>query len=267
MTFSLVWLPDTLRGAGLKVAEVDGWRQRGRREMSALRGVICHHTGGLPPGSGSMTSLRTLINGRSDLAGPLSQLGLGRDGTYYVIAAGVANHAGPGEWKGWRFGNSSYIGIEAENSGSRSDPWPEVQMDAYVRGVAALLRRMGFDESACIAHREWAPARKIDPRFDITMEAFRARVRAVLQGTAVTRPLIPAEAQGGRRVLPTLRRGASGATVDWLRARLGLAGGMFDATLEAKVRAFQRQAGLVDDGIVGPKSWAKLEALHGAVPV
>lgn len=90
-------------------------------------------------------------------AGPLAQLALGRDGTYYVIAAGVANHAGPGEWKGWRFGNSSFIGIEAENSGRTDDIWPDVQMDSYARGVAALLRHIGKDEAVCIAHREWAP--------------------------------------------------------------------------------------------------------------
>jgi peptidoglycan hydrolase-like protein with peptidoglycan-binding domain len=235
--------------------------------MATVRGVICHHTGGLPPGRGSMTSLKTLVHGRRDLAGPLSQLGLGRDGTYYVIAAGVANHAGPGDWRGWRSGNSNFIGIEAENSGRTDDPWPEVQMDAYARGVAALLRRIGAPADMCIAHREWAPARKVDPRFDITMDAFRARVRAMMTGAVVPRTPIPRMTTGSAVVLRTLRRSATGAQVDWLRDKLGLTpAGSFDALLEARVRAFQRTHGLVDDGIVGPKSWAALEQEFGPVP-
>ena len=36
MPYSLTWLPDVLRGAGLKVAEVDGWRERGRGEMGRV---------------------------------------------------------------------------------------------------------------------------------------------------------------------------------------------------------------------------------------
>ena len=48
------------------------------------------------------------------LPGPLAQLGLGRDGAYFVIAAGRAIHAGLGKFKGIVTGNSSFIGIEAE---------------------------------------------------------------------------------------------------------------------------------------------------------
>lgn len=275
MTYSLIWLPEVLRGAGLKVAECDGWRNRGRGDMSPVRGVICHHTGGLPPGRGTMTSLRTLVEGRNNLAGPLSQLGLGRDGTFYVIAAGKANHAGPGEFKQRRDGNSSFIGIEAENSGRPDDHWPDVQMDAYVRGAAAILRRIGADVDMCIAHKEWAPGRKIDPLFDMGM--FRDSVRAVLEGTATTRGLIPARAlvpvaaQGTTRELPTQRRGQRNERplVDWLQTKLGMeVSGSFDPATEARVRAFQRATPdpdrpgvkLVDDGIVGPKSWQMLIA-------
>jgi peptidoglycan hydrolase-like protein with peptidoglycan-binding domain len=60
-----------------------------------------------------MPSLRVLIEGRSNLPGPLAQLGLGRDGTCYVIAAGRCNHAGAGLWQGVSTGNSSFIGTEA----------------------------------------------------------------------------------------------------------------------------------------------------------
>ena len=94
MANSLIWLPDVLKAAGLKVALVDGWQDRGRGDVGAIHGILCHHTAG--PKNGNMPSLNTLVQGRSDLPGPLAQLGLGRDGTYFVIAAGRANHAGKG---------------------------------------------------------------------------------------------------------------------------------------------------------------------------
>ena len=46
MAFALTWLPKVLLDAGLKVAEVDGWKDRGRSEMGQVKGVICHHTVG-----------------------------------------------------------------------------------------------------------------------------------------------------------------------------------------------------------------------------
>ena len=95
MTYTLTWLTSVLRAAGLKVAEVDGWESRGIGDVQDVAGVICHHTAG--PRQGNMPSLRTLVQGRPDLTGPLAQLGLGRDGTFYVIAAGRCHHAGKGD--------------------------------------------------------------------------------------------------------------------------------------------------------------------------
>ena len=100
MAYKLTWLPDVLLAAGLKVSQVAGWETRGRREMGTVVGVMCHHTAGPIASKGTMASLNVLINGRTGLPGPLAQLGLGRDGTFYVIAAGVANHAGLGKWQG-----------------------------------------------------------------------------------------------------------------------------------------------------------------------
>jgi hypothetical protein len=178
----LDWIADCLRAAGLRVAEVDGWRTRGHGDMGDVLGVLCHHTGGLR--QGDHPSLGVVRDGRSDLAGPLSALVLGRDGTFYVVAAGKSWHAGRGAWQGVTDGNAHFIGIEAENTGGPDDrPWPAVQIDAYVRGVAALLRHIGRDESWCVGHKEYAlpKGRKDDPDFD--MDAFRGRVRAALATT------------------------------------------------------------------------------------
>ena len=255
MAHSLSWLPEVLRSAGLKVAEQPGWLTRGS-DMGTVRGIICHHTVG--PKTGNMPSLRVITDGRPDLPGPLAQLGLGRDGTYYVISAGRANHAGKGFWKGVTTGNSSFIGIEAENAGTKDDPWPDVQMDAYVRGAAAILRKIGADAGMCCGHKEYAlpKGRKPDPLFD--MDEFRARVKAVMNGTAVVRPLVPAADAGGR---PTLRRGARGDLVKLIQAKVGVgADGIFGPGTEAAVRRFQIAKGLVGDGIVGPGTWAAIDA-------
>jgi hypothetical protein len=264
MPFSLTWLPDVLKAAGLKVALVPGWESRGHGNVGSIVGVLCHHTVG--PRNGNMPSLNTLTNGRPDLPGPLSQLGLGRDGTYFVIAAGKCNHAGAGSWKGVTTGNSSFIGIEAENTGVENDlPWPEVQMDAYRRGVAAILKHIGRGAEFCAGHKEFAlpKGRKPDPSFD--MVAFRSAVASILSGTAPAPVLIPAAeppaTAGAAPGRPTLRRGASGNLVKQIQAKVGvIQNGSFGPKTEAAVRAFQRTHGLVPDGIVGPATWAALDA-------
>jgi N-acetyl-anhydromuramyl-L-alanine amidase AmpD len=259
MAFQLSWLVTVLRDAGLRVAEVDGWLNRGRGNMSSsVKGVVCHHTVGAA--SGNMPSLRVLINGRSDLPGPLSQLGLGRDGTYYVIAAGRANHAGPGGWKG-ESGNSNFIGIEAENTGFPSDPWPEVQLDAYKRGVAAILTKLGQDSSWCCGHKEWTSG-KIDPH-TIEMSEFREDVARLMDNPGRGQR-IPAVDLNDR---PTLSRNSASNPrflVEELQKKLGFANekvdGLFGPITESAVRQFQRNnPPLVPDGIVGPKTWKALD--------
>ena len=255
MAFSLTWLAQVLKDAGLKVAEQPGWRDRGRGPMGTVRGVMCHHTAG--PKAGIMPSLKVVTDGRPGLAGPLSQLGLGRDGTWFVVAAGRASHAGAGSWKGITAGNSSFIGIEAENMGTSADPWPAVQMDAYKRGCAAILAKLGTDVSMLCGHKEYAlpKGRKPDPSFD--MDAFRRDVDAIMKGGGSVRPPIPATDDQAR---PTIRRGAKGDLVKAIQAKLGLnPDGDFGPKTEAAVRAFQGAHGLVPDGIVGPASWKAID--------
>lgn len=265
MAYSLTWLPKVLLDAGLKVAPVPGWENRGLGDVDASYGVLCHHTAG--PKSGNMPSLRILVEGRQDLPGPLSQLGLGRDGTYYVIAAGRANHAGPGMWAGITQGNRHLIGIEAENTGAPDDPWPPIQMDAYRHGVAALLKHLRLDAERCAGHKEYAlpKGRKPDPSFE--MSSFRADVAQILGGAVAAPAAIPNRENGSDRASPgraTLRRGALGDGVKQIQGALGVpASGIFDALTEAEVRAFQRTHQLVPDGIVGPKSWALLDRRSG----
>jgi len=203
-----------------------------------------------------MPTLNLLIAGRSDLAGPLSQLGLGRDGTYYIVAAGRCYHAGAGSFKGITAGNSSFIGIEAENTGGSDDrPWPGVQMDAYHRGVAAILKHIGKGAEFCAGHKEYAlpKGRKTDPSFD--METFRAAVSAILQNTTAGQTAAPVQPVAKA----TLRHGSDNdaALVKIVQAKVGVpADGVFGPNTLAAVRAFQAANNVEADGIVGPKTWA-----------
>lgn len=264
MAYKLTWLPEVLRQAGLKVAETDGWVSRGNGDMGRVEGVMCHHTGS--SGSGNMPTLNMLKAGRRGnppLPGPLSQLGLARDGTYYVIAAGRANHAGRGSWRGITTGNSSFIGIEAENEGAPRSEWPDWQMDAYRRGVAAILRYLGKGAEMCCGHREYAKpdGRKIDPRFD--MDVFREGVRDVMRGVARIRPIVPAADDTGN---PTLERGARGDLVVLVQTAVGVEpDGVFGAATEAAVRRFQLRLGLRPDGVVGPKTWEHIRGAHAGL--
>lgn len=278
MAFSLTWLPEVLTRAGLKVSPDPGWETRSAGgDVGRIFGVICHHTVGAR--SQNIPSLGTLRNGRPArpaspgrpaqraIPGPLAQLGLARDGTYFIIAAGRANHAGPGQFTfpdGTRIvnGNSNLIGIEGENPGGVDDlPWPSVQIDAYHRGVAAILRHIGRGAEFCIAHKEWAPVRKpVDPRLD--MNGFRAAVAAILNGTAPAPTLIPPVEPPGTQRRPTLRRGVSGQLTRLVQEKVGVTvDGNFGPGTEAAVRRFQRAHNLVPDGIVGPETWRVLDSV------
>jgi hypothetical protein len=166
------WLADVLRAAGLAVLELDGWKKRRTRPGFDPVGIVWHHTATSTAWSDTAVA-RLLRDGRPDLPGPLSQLGLQRDGTFVTIAAGRCNHNGFGTW-----GNDS-IGIEAYNDGL-GEPWPPAQLDAYHTGTAAICAHLGFNPATqVLAHRETDPTRKTDPA-GIDMDAARVRVAEII---------------------------------------------------------------------------------------
>ena len=167
-------LANVLRKAGLKVVEVSGWKTRGHGGMNAPRGIIWHHTATPASAKGNYPSQGIVTHGRSDLPGPLCNLGLGRDGTWYVIAAGCAWHAGSGSHSGMA-GNMDTIGIEAEHPGTAGNPWPAEQLASYRRGSAALANAYKIPVSRVIGHKEWT-SRKIDP-YGLNMAVEREHVK------------------------------------------------------------------------------------------
>lgn len=163
MTSPLLALPAALLAAGLEVITVDGWQTRDRPGLFTPTGVLWHHTAG-PRGS-DMPSIRTCIDGRSDLPGPLCQILAGRSGRLAVISAGRCNHAGAGgPLKGIpaNDGNRHLVGIELENDGI-GEAYPTVQVDAAVTATAVILALLGQTPDRVWFHREWT-IRKPDPR-------------------------------------------------------------------------------------------------------
>jgi peptidoglycan hydrolase-like protein with peptidoglycan-binding domain len=98
------------------------------------------------------------------------------------------------------------------------------------------------------------------------MVAFRAIVSQLLDADVPARPLIPAveaERGDGKAARRTLRRGDEGDAVKALQQLLQLAvDGKFGPNTEAAVRQFQRDQNMVPDGIVGPRTWAKLDEVQ-----
>lgn len=169
-------LPAALAKRGLTVETVPGWETRGGSSFNP-KGAVSHWTAGAR--SGDRGSLRICTYGRSDLPGPLCNVFLTRAGSALIVAAGRANHAGRGGYRGLA-GNSSVFGTEAESTGSND--WTDEQRWAYPRINAAYCDLGNFDETWLCGHYEWAPGRKSDIN-DWPMSAMRASVRKLLAGT------------------------------------------------------------------------------------
>lgn len=153
-------LPNALVRFGLTVKVVDGWGTRGGSAFRP-RGSVAHWTAS---SGGPTASLGVVTHGHSKLPGPLCNVYLDRYGVAWVVAAGVANHAGLGGYNGMS-GNSTVFGTECEGTiGTQyagTDFTPE-QLDAYPRIVAAFhwLAESPPLTHAC-GHSEWT-SRKID---------------------------------------------------------------------------------------------------------
>jgi hypothetical protein len=193
-------LLQTLTSAGLDVAPVSGWEKRGRPGFTP-QGIMVHHTAGGK--KGDAPTLSVCVNGRVDpknpknnLAGPLCHIVLARSGKAHVVAANIANHAGPGaqqvldlvrkdepitadarvrNYKDTISGNAFFYGIEVENAGVADDPYPDVQITALGNICAALCKAHGWSASRVVHHRQWT-ARKIDMSYKADLPGIVAQM-------------------------------------------------------------------------------------------
>jgi N-acetylmuramoyl-L-alanine amidase len=139
-------LADWFRQEGLQVIECSGWKSRGRPSSTGNfnpSGVLWHHTGTTSSMTNPAPTLNTLINGRSDLPGPLCHASPGYDGKIRVVAAGRANHAGTAEASGpvpGGDGNAIYVGLEIDYNGTQ--PMSLAQYECAIGAAAAILRHL-----------------------------------------------------------------------------------------------------------------------------
>lgn len=98
----------------------------------------------------------------------------GKDGmvAQLVDEANVAYHAGVSAWKGMKAVNKKTgaasvnhcsIGHELVNANDGKDPWPQAQLDALAKIVAAECREYGLAICDVVGHMDIAPCRKTDP--------------------------------------------------------------------------------------------------------
>jgi hypothetical protein len=188
-----------MRAAGLRVVEVDGWQDRGRPQRYDPQGVVEHHDASSTR-SGNAGALPIIVNGRPGIPGPLSQWQVGRDGTWYLVAAGRANHAGAGGpilGIPKDSGNRYLEGVEVANNGVDEPYSPQLHRSLDI-GLACLLaeiRRSTTDRIVewLLGHKTWSPRRKTDPRHGLSWR--QSRVRSVLRGwTSPPPPPPPAPA-------------------------------------------------------------------------
>lgn len=180
--------------------EITGWDSptSGRDDETGkifgpVHGCVIHHTGS--DGS-DLINRQLIINGRSDLPGPLAQSGLNDDGVIDLITWKRANHAGGGDpdvlravidesygdyppptdkhegESGSVDGNDVFYGLETYYSGGH-----EMTAAAYRSAVgwaAAICDFHGWTAKSAIGHKEWSDW-KIDPGH-VDMKVFRADV-------------------------------------------------------------------------------------------
>lgn len=161
---------------GIKVKDVPGWETRGRGVLDP-KGLVRHHTAS-PKSSGTYGSLRVVTYGRSDLRNALCNWYQPREAAgreLWIVAAGLAWHAGQGGWKGLS-GNGSVIGLEAENDGV-GEPWGLDQWFCAIALDVELAREFGYAPKMGCEHKEWSPRRKVD-RKGIDGDQWRAEVFA-----------------------------------------------------------------------------------------
>lgn len=173
VAFNLDGSSAALRKYGLRVIDEPGCMTRGflHQDLQRYGGVMIHHTAS---NRASYTynvwpSGNILVNGRSDLPGPLCNYSLDREGVLRFVATGVANHAGTGFPMGIvpkDMGNHFFIGLEIESSGVAPFDMTPAQMSTLIMFGAVMELTYGQSLAPAdrlqVFHLEYSDAGKID---------------------------------------------------------------------------------------------------------
>lgn len=286
-------IQNVLEATGLQFRAHPEWRTAKASRFSfnpepgGTIGVIIHHTASAK-NSGLMPSENIVVNGRTGLAGPLSQLLLGRDGTVLLTSQNRCNHAGKGNKKvldncvndvmpadfgegaynsklkgSFGNGNGLFWGIEVENDGI-GERYSDIQIDALVRLLAGLCEWQQWNPlTRIIHHREWT-SRKIDMSFKGPL---RKMVADFITEGEFDRPEQPVDGDhfSERKLLKLGMKDPEVKELQIILAKLGFEltiDGDFGPKTQRAVKAFQTSRSLMADGIVGSLTWAALFAAN-----
>lgn len=170
------WLPDVLRDAGVPIYVEPGAERRSstRSGLTVIRGIVWHDT--VTGKNWTDAQVRNLLRvGNAYTPGPLSQVGVARNGRWDLIAFGKCNHNGYGLWK------NDCIGLEFYNAGGDvKEINPPEQVESGLIGSAAILKYLKKDaQSSVKGHKETDPRRKRDPHA-LNMNNIRERIHVYM---------------------------------------------------------------------------------------
>lgn len=193
--------PDQL----LKVLQAEGvklcpdclksdWRTLTRPGDFDPVGIVVHHT------ASNTTSTSLIRNGRSDLAGPLANFHLTRDGVLHLVSAGKCNHAGkcdgdvvaamkagrpaPAPDEDTVVLNGLAYGFEC-NGEADGQPFTPAMTDTLIRAITAISRAKGWNANHTVAHKEATRRKPQDPS-GIRMSELRDAVSKRLSSQKAT---------------------------------------------------------------------------------
>ena len=287
-----------LKAEGVKVIEVGDWRTHNRAGHGAwgpVHGVMIHHT----VTKGTANTVQIVRDGYAALPGPLCHGMIAKDGKVHLVGYGRANHAGLGDPdvlaaviaerrpaaddEATVDGNRAFYGFECENLGDNKDPWPEEQIDAIVRTIAALCRAHGWGPRSALRHLDWQPG-KVDPRgpgmdWNAVLDRVTARLGTTPPKTTLPKPSKPVVDLSKLVAAARSNPSAAGTPVTYSGVRT-VEAALVDAGLLAKTYSdghygsatvtayakWQRHLGYTGtaaDGIPGRASLTRLGDLHG----
>jgi len=251
MTVNLDDVVGVLRAAGVVVHETANWITTGyaQQDLQQIRGVLWHHTATNRSAflKSPNPTLNMIKNGRGTpgtptyLPPPLCNMILDRNGEIWMIATGVANHAGYGIAPGIprNMGNHYLIGIEMESSGIAPWDWTPAQLKMAPIVGAALEKRymqnLPPEQRLQLGHKEYSSEGKIDPAgWPGDMDGLRASINKILAAPAPKPPAPPVQKDELNMATvddfykkPFARQGPGatgttnlGATISWMDSNL-----------------------------------------------
>lgn len=173
--------------------------------------------------------------------------------------------------------NDSHIQFEVCEDGLDDPDYYRAAFDAAAELCAMLCRQYGIRTVNIVSHKEAAAAlyasKHVDPehwmdKFGDSMDAFRARVAALIGEDTTVRPTWDEMRRD------TLRKGAKSAHVAELQGILmslgydvGKSGadGVYGSATQKAVKAFQADNELTPDGVAGPATWQTALRLIAAI--